>query len=308
MASGKILTIGYLNIRGQSGLSVVKQIQIEAFAKSNNCDIIHLQEANIDPETFSTCDFIQSNYNLIENNSTNKYGTASLVKSELTFENIQTDLEGRVIIFDIGDMTFGNLYLHSGTDARSRASREYCCCEVLPNMLVNSRQSGCMGGDFNCIVNKMDASQYPEAKMSRGLQRLINLKNWQDSFRTLYPSLKTFSRYYENSRAEGATRIDRNYHFGDLKVAEAKYLPLAFSDHFGLVTKVVLADPLAKILSPKSKFSFRLSAEVIKDPLFKQRLGGAIMAWQRVREFKGKHDLGILLWWELVVKPGIRQI
>ena len=164
------------------------------------------------------------------------------------------------------------------------------------------------GGDFNCIVNKMDASQYPEAKMSRGLQRLINLKNWQDSFRTLYPSLKTFSRYYENSRAEGATRIDRNYHFGDLKVAEAKYLPLAFSDHFALVTKVVLADPLAKILSPKSQFSFRLSAEVIKDPLFKQRLVGAMMSWQRVREFQGKHDLGILQWWELLVKPGIRQI
>ena len=202
MAPGNILTIGYMNIRGQSGLNIVKQLQIEAFAKFNNCDIIHLQEAHIDSETFSTCDFIMKTYNIIENNSTNKYGTASLVKSELTFENIRTDLEGRIIIFNIGDMTFGNIYLHSGTDARSRSNRENYCCEVLPNMLVNSRDTGCMGGDFNCIVNKMDATHYPEAKMSRGLQRLIKLKNWQDSFRTLNPSAQIYSRYYENNRAE----------------------------------------------------------------------------------------------------------
>ena len=180
-ASDDMLTIAYLNIRGQSGLPIVKQLQIEAFAKSNNCDIIHLQEAHIESETFSTCDFIGSTYNIIENNSANKYGTASLVKSELTFQNIRNDLEGRVIMFDVGDMTFGNLYLPSGTDARSRSSREHYCCEVLPNLMVNCQDSGCMGGDFNCIVNKIDATHYPEAKMSRGLQRLIKLKDWKDS-------------------------------------------------------------------------------------------------------------------------------
>ena len=158
-------------------------------------------------------------YNIIENNSVNKYGTASLVKSELTVENIRTDLEGRLIIFDIGDMTLGNIYLHSGTDARSRANRENYCCEVLPNMLVNSRDTGCMGGDFNCIVNKMDATNYPEAKMSKRLQRLTKLKNWQDSYRTLNASALVFSRYYENNMVEGATRIDRSYHFGDMRVA-----------------------------------------------------------------------------------------
>ena len=173
MAAENILTIAYLNIRGQSGLNIVKQLQIESFAKSNNCDIIHLQEAHIESETFSTCDFIQSSYNIIENNSTNKYGTASLVKSELSFENIRNDLDGRILLFDIGNMSFGNVYFPSGTDARSRSSREQYCSDVLPNMLVHSKEDGCIGGDFNCIVNSMDATHYPEAKMSRGLQRLI---------------------------------------------------------------------------------------------------------------------------------------
>ena len=71
MAANDILTIAYLNTRGQSGLTTDKQLQIEAFAKTNNCDIIHLQEAHIESETFSTCDFIQSSFNIIDNNSIN---------------------------------------------------------------------------------------------------------------------------------------------------------------------------------------------------------------------------------------------
>ena len=64
-----ILSVAYLNIRGQSGLTVVKQLQVEAFVKSNHCDIVHLQEAHIEEDTFSTCDFICSSYNIIDNNS-----------------------------------------------------------------------------------------------------------------------------------------------------------------------------------------------------------------------------------------------
>ena len=238
MASTKILNIGYLNIRGQTGLPVAKQLQIEAFMKFNHCDILHLQEANIEDDSFTSCDFIKSSYNLLQNNSTNKYGTASLIKTDFQYNNIQMDSEGRTIIFDIGDLTLGNIYLPSGTDGASRAGRERYCCEVLPRLLINSKVTGCIGGDFNCIVDKRDATHYPESKSSRGLQRLIKLKDWQDSYRTLFPNTLTFSRYYENARAEGATRIDRNYHFGNITVKEVKYIPIAFSDHLGLIVRV----------------------------------------------------------------------
>ena len=304
-----ILTLAYLNIRGQSGLNQVKQLQIESFIKSYNCDIVNLQEAHIEPDSFSSCDFIQSSYNIIENNSLNKYGTASLVKSNLTFENIRNDLDGRVILFDIGNLSFGNVYLPSGTDARSRSARENYCSDILPNLLVNSKESGCLGGDFNCIVSNIDATHYPEAKMSRSLQRLISMRNWKDSFRILHPSSKIYSRYYENNRGEGATRIDRNYQFGkDVEVVEAEYQPLAFSDHFALIVKLKLDNPIAKILSPRSRFQFRLTPEVIRDKLFKERLGVAMISWQRVREFQGGSRLGILQWWDMLVKPGIVQL
>ena len=129
-------------------MPVAKQLQIETFAKYYQCDVLHLQEANIDEETISSCNFLQNSYNIFENNSINKYGTASLVKSELIVDNLRYDSEGRVIIFDIGNLT-------------------------LP---LNSHADGSVGGDFNCIVEKRDATNYPDSKMSKGLKRLIQLK------------------------------------------------------------------------------------------------------------------------------------
>ena len=101
MATKNILTIAYINIRGQTGLPVVKQLQIEDYMKYNKCDILHLQEVYINEDSFSSCDFVNSNFNILPNNGPNKYSTASLVKSELSVENIRYDTEGRVIIFDI---------------------------------------------------------------------------------------------------------------------------------------------------------------------------------------------------------------
>ena len=110
-----ILTLALVNIRGQSGLNLSKQMQIQTFLQHNKIDILHLQETNILEDTFRNCNLISSSYNIIFNNSPSNYGTACLIKSDLETENLIYDAEGRVIIFDIGNLTFGNLYLPSGT-------------------------------------------------------------------------------------------------------------------------------------------------------------------------------------------------
>ena len=104
-----ILTVAFLNIRGQSGLPISKQLQIESFIKYNQCDIVHIQEAHIDKDSFSTCDFISSTFNILHNNSLNKYGTASLVKSDFTVANLCADSEGRFLVFDVGELSFSNI-------------------------------------------------------------------------------------------------------------------------------------------------------------------------------------------------------
>ena len=146
------------------------------------------------------------------------------MKNEYCIENIAIDTSGRILVFDIENITFGNFYLLSGTDGLSRSSRENYFAEIIPQLLINAKDLGCYGGDFNCIIRKEDATRNPESKISPSLKRLVKTFNWQDSYRSLYPSTQCFSRYYGNERhGDGASRIDRNYHLGNIEILEVKY-------------------------------------------------------------------------------------
>ena len=97
--NNNVLNLAYLNVHGQSGIKLEKQLQIEEFIRTNNIDILHCQEINIGEDTFAESNFISSSYNIICNNSPNKYGTASMVKNEYNVENIFQDTTcGRIEI------------------------------------------------------------------------------------------------------------------------------------------------------------------------------------------------------------------
>ena len=272
-----ILSIGFINIRGQTGLTGAKQAQIESFLLQQKLDVLHLQEINICEDSFSNCNSISSSFNIISNNSPSKYGTASIIKSDFTPENILLDSNGRAIIFNIGQVTFGNLYLPSGTDATARSNREQYFAEVIPHLLLNKLDSGCLGGDMNCITNKMDSTHHPASKMSPSLSKLLNTLDMTDSFRSLYPTAQTYSHYYHTSQlGAGATRIDRAYCWGDMKVVEAKYVPIAFSDHMAYIVTIAMPTPYARILSPRSKSLFKIRPEVICDSIFQEWLADSM--------------------------------
>ena len=298
------LVISYLNIHGQTGLQLDKQLQIEEFVKYSRSDIIHLQEIDIQDDTFNECNFIKSNFTVITNNAGNKYGTASLVKNDLPVENVMCDTAGRVIIFEISKVNFGNLYLPSGTDGVSRSNREKYCAEIIPQILVNRQTSGCLGGDFNCITNKQDATNNPESKMSPSLARLVKAFGWVDSFRVLNPNSSSFSRYYIARGNTGASRIDRQYNWGGLIPIQAEYTPVAFSDHLAHTVKVKVPDPLDRMCCPKSRPHFKVREEVARDKVFQDRVKEGMEEWDGVRQ----EGLPVLTWWEIIVKPGIRKI
>ena len=117
------ITIAYMNVHGQTGLDTAKQLQIEYFLKSYKVDILHCQEINISQDTFNNCEYINSAFNILSNNAQNKYGTCSLVSSQFNPENIKTDTNGRVIAFNIENITFCNVYMHSGSDPIMRNGR-----------------------------------------------------------------------------------------------------------------------------------------------------------------------------------------
>ena len=170
------LVVGSLNIQGQTSFNETKQKQIEHFIKYHDIDILHCQEIEISPKTFETCKYISSNYDIIQNNSpANKYGTASIVRKGLIVENIKCDTKGRVILFDIGSLTFSNFYLHSGNSKEMKADRDNYISEVIPQMLVNRKVSGILAADFNCIIDRKDSLRNAEQKMSSSLKRFVSV-------------------------------------------------------------------------------------------------------------------------------------
>ena len=300
-----ILKLGFMNIRGQTGLTVTKQVQIESFIIRENLDVLHLQEINITEESFSTCNTISSSFSIISNNAINKYGTATIIKSDFSPENLLFDTKGRVIVFDIGDITLANIYLPSGSDSISKASREEYSALTVPQLLLNRKDSGCIGGDLNCIINKQDCTHHAAAKMSPCLSKLVGTFNMKDSFRILHPKAASFSHFYHTiHQGEGATRLDRSYNWGSIRVIEAKYEPVSFSDHLSYTVSFSIPAPLARILSPRSRPIFKIKPDIIRDKIFQERLSDSMLDWQEVNDL----GLDILTWWELMVKPGIKKL
>ena len=297
------IVVAYLNIHGQTGLSFSKQKQIEDFIKANDIDILNCQEINIEENSFKVSPFITSSFNILQNNAINKYGTAVLVKNEFKVENIKTDISGRGIVFDIGSFTFGNFYLPSGTDGQTRGQRENFVSETIPQLLMNRKDSGEFGGDLNCIIAKEDCTKNPESKMSPSLKRVVQTFGLKDSFRSLYPLDKAYSRDYTRQGQDGASRIDRSYFWGAITPIAAKYESVAFSDHLAYVVHLQLPGNMDLHLSPKSRPFFKTRVEVIKDEVFKQQLEESMKKWTEIRV----RGLPVLPWWEIVVKPGIKR-
>ena len=299
------LVVAYMNIRGQTGLDISKQKQIETFINIYKPDILNLQEINISEDTFENCDAINSSYNIISNNAANKYGTASLVSSELQTSNIKVDTEGRAIAFDIENTTFMNVYLPCGNSQEMKNLRENYAAQIIPQLLINAKDTGVAGGDWNCILSESDATKNPQQKMSKSLKRLVKNFNWKDSFKLLHPHSKEFSRYYESDRyGDGATRIDRQYHWGDINVLEARFIGVAFSDHMSQIFRLQLPENFSRLLSPKFKAQFKSRPDVVKDPEFNRRLKANHSEWLLVKD-KG---VDFMLWWEHMVKPGIKKL
>ena len=87
-------------------------------------------------------------------------------------------------------------------------------------------------------------------------------------------------------------------------ISQAKYVGVAFSDHFALVITVKVPNTFAKLSCPRSRPLFKAKPEVVTDQKFQEKLKESFQVWSQVRRF----GLDVLTWWELVVKPGIKKL
>ena len=225
--------------------------------------------------------------------------------NNLVAENLKYDTNGRVIVFDIENMTFCNVYLPSGNEPVKKNSRKNYVAETLPQILVDAQDNGCIGGDWNCVVEAKDATRNLNSKKSNGLLRLIKNFSWKDSFRIQHPTAKQFSRYYTIPKVGvGASLLDRMYHYGNLEILDVSYVDVAFSDHLSLIVKIKAPKSFAKLSSPKFRSFYKSKPEVIKDFKFQKSLKEYLIIWSQLKE---ETNLTNLQWWELIVKPNIKN-
>ena len=155
---------------------------------------------------------------------------------------------------------------------------------------------------MNSIVDKRDAINYPEQKMSKCFKKLINIYKMSDSYRYMYPHSKQFSRYYVWKGKEGATRIDRCYSWGNINVQEAEYLAVSFSDHLAHV--VTFTTPAVKKKNESRRRAlYKIKHFVVEDDLFQKSVRVSLQEWLLI-----KNGLTPTFWWENVVKPEIKTL
>ena len=259
---------------------VPKQLYIQNFLLTNKIDVLLCQETKIDANTFDQCNFIKSSYNIIKNNAHNPYGTSILAHTNITIDEVKFDMERRIIIFNSDNITICNVYPKAGTDSESKQEREDLINITLPNMMHHHKTNVVIGGDWNCITENSECTNFPEQKKSPTLKRLLNLYDLKDTYKTLHPRGKDFTRYYSTKgNFINATRLDRIYLSKHQNPIYAKYLPNPFSDHYCYITKIKTDDLSQKSYVPKPKPSFKIHPRVVDDPDFQNEIKLKLDKW-----------------------------
>ena len=226
------------------------------------------------------------------------------MRNNFTINNISRDNSGRVIIFDINDTTYGNVYLPSGTDGVPRSERENYFAETLLKLLINCKPNGILGGDLNSISNPIDCTRNPNSTVSPSLKRLVSAFSWTDSFRCLHPDSKVFSHYYGTGENSGATRIDTSFHWEEMIPTESKYVSVSLSDHMGFIVTMKVPPSYDNIMGPKFRPTFKIKPDIARDSTLKTQVRNSMEKWMAVR----KHCTSILSWWEMCLKPNLRRL
>ena len=90
---------------------------------------------------------------------------------------------------------------------------------------------------------------------------------------------------YSNAlQGEGASRIDRCYHWGELAVQEAEYHPISFSDHLSLRLVYKVPSSVSHKVAPQARPHFKITPDVVDDEIFATSISKAAESWRQVRE------------------------
>ena len=273
------------------------RIGLQDFLRTKKPDILCLQECNL--QTAELLNIVRPvNYNCFSNafSDENARGTAFIWKPFLEASEIRIIEEDRLMSVKFGGIVFINLYAHSGRGRRMERQRLFG--EALDQAIRGMAPfKPIFMGDFNCIVENIDALNNQAQKKCHALSQVIRQHAYIDVYRHFNPQLQRFTFVRNNT----GSRLDRIYVPDYLIgcVNSCSILPLAFTDHAAVSIQLEMAGVERMEPEHRPRNFWKLNNQILSHDDFLPNFSLLYNDLkQRINLFADHAD-----WWELHFKP-----
>lgn len=239
-------TLATINLNGISNANKINSLK--SFIYALDLDIICMQEVINE-------NLCIPGYQMLFNISETCRGTAIALRNGIEIINVFRSLDSRALCINLQhNVRILNIYAPSGSNNRS--TRELFFNQDVPNYLQNHPTYTVLLGDFNSIVDPIDATG--TSNMSPALKRLCERLNFKDVWREFHTQ-----NDYTFVRGRSMSRIDRIYVTPNC-LPNIRYCNLqvnSFSDHKAVVMRIVLPFRMQRSNRP----FFRLNHQLLSD-------------------------------------------
>ena len=291
------LNILSLNIGMSNTLAGLTSIVV-----SESVDLIFLQEVRLtSAEIESLLPGFSCAVNIdLENSS--RPGTAIIWRSSIPVENVVNVTLCRIQVVSLGSYFLMNIYGPSGSD-RKREREVFYGHDVFNALQLGSKHLLIVGGDFNCLVSKLDVEGgigYSQKKCS-ALHDLIRVANLCDAFRTLYPDREEYTFFRQGL---ASSRLDRMYLSSGMRggICGASHVA-SLSDHCGVKVVVNLDFTYNSKKERNMKSYWKLNSAILNDENF---LPSFKPFWSNLEKLSPSYP-DIAEWWDCCAKPCIKD-
>ena len=178
-------------------------------------------------------------------------GTAAVWRSDLEVSQVNNLETCRLQSINIVNQTFFNVYAPSGSGNRRERNLLFSR-DMFPHLL--GLQDGfrpVLAGDWNCLIAPEDTTANYRDKFSIGLEGLVKLFKYTDSFRQLNPHKVEFTFYWASC---SPARLDRVYLPPHLKLClrSVSHQP-GVADHWSVQVELQLDTAVPEAPSRRSQ-------------------------------------------------------
>ena len=166
----------------------------------------------------------------------------------------------------LGAFSILNIYAPSGSD--KKVERGFFFARDIFQAFTLGSSPWILGGDFNCVLDKMDIENGTGFNQKRcpQLSDLVSTKNMQDIFRHMYPRTKEFTFFRTNC---APSRLDRFYISREhLKEVCLIQHVASLSDHCGVLLDLRVKNVIFSKMKPSSITYWKLNTRILKDEDF----------------------------------------